>query len=219
VKNNNKTIRYSLRYLTAPSLLLVLYFGIANSYADPIGDANRLLRVTDMGNRFNAMTTQQTQIIIRTYSSIVSMSAQVALPPYLKRTIAACYTEVYAWRKFRAGIAQILVDVLDQKELLLLIDFYSSRSLPPMEIPSFKGVIRKADRIQRLSEDYIYAHTDSCVERDAELIFSYLGNRHRTGELEVTAKINIEERAIHLIQILPRSMSSLLNLVILLFLF
>jgi hypothetical protein len=88
-----------------------------------------------------------------------------------------------------------------------------------MEIPSFKGVIRKADRIQRLSEDYIYAHTDSCVERDAELIFSYLGNRHRTGELEVTAKINIEERAIHLIQILPRSMSSLLNFVILLFLF
>ena len=47
---------------------------------------------------------------------------------------------------------------------------------PPKEIPAFKNVIAKADQIQRLSADYIYAHANSCVDRDAELIFSYLGS-------------------------------------------
>ena len=166
----------SLRHLATICLAAVLCFGITAAYADSISDANRLLRVTDTGDRFESMALQQTRDIIRTYSSIVSMSAEVALPLNLKRTIAACYAEAYAWHKFRPGIAQILVEVLNQKELLLLIDFYSSRSLPPREIPAFKSVIRKADQIQRMSADYIYAHADSCVERDAELIFSYLGN-------------------------------------------
>ena len=169
-----KTTSFFLLHLAAPCLAAVLCSGITAAYADSIYDANRLLRVTDTGDRFESMALQQTRDIIRTYSSIVSMSAEVALPLNLKRTIAACYAEAYAWHKFRPGIAQILVEVLNQKELLLLIDFYSSRSLPPREIPAFKRVIRKADQIQRLSADYIYAHADSCVDRDAELIFSYL---------------------------------------------
>ena len=169
-----KTTSFFLLHLAAPCLAAVLCSGITAAYADSISDANRLLRVTDTGDRFESMALQQTRDIIRTYSSIVSMSAEVALPLNLKRSIAACYAEAYAWHKFRPGIAQILVQVLNQKELLLLIDFYSIRSLSPREIPAFKSVIRKADQLQRLSADYIYDHADSCVDRDAELIFSYL---------------------------------------------
>lgn len=171
-----QTTSFLLRHLAASCLAALLCSGLSTAYADSIYDANRLLRVTDTGDRFESMALRQTRDIIRTYSSIVSMSAEVALPLDLKRTIAACYAEAYAWHKFRPGIAQILVEVLNQKELLLLIDFYSSRSLPPREIPAFKRVIRKADQIQQLSADYIYAHADSCVDRDAELIFSYLGS-------------------------------------------
>ena len=171
-----QTTSFFLRHLPATCLAALLCSGPSAAYADSIYDANRLLRVTDTGDRFESMALQQTRDIIRTYSSIVSMSAEVALPLNLKRTIAACYAEAYAWHKFRPGIAQILVEVLNQKELLLLIDFYSSRSLPPRQIPAFKRVIGKADQIRRMSADYIYAHADSCVERDAELIFSYLGS-------------------------------------------
>ena len=173
----------------------VLCAGISAANADSIDAANRLLRVTDMGDRFESMALQQTRDIIRTYSSIVSMSAEVSLPVYLKRSIADCYAEVYAWDKFRPGIAQILAEVLNRKELLLLIDFYSSRSLPPREIPTFKAVIEKAEQIQLMTTDYIYDHASSCVDRDAELIFSYLdslANYRAPGEAELAAEQSIE---------------------------
>ncbi len=133
-----------------------------------------------MGRQFESMALQQTRDIIRTYSSIVSMSVEISLPQQIKNNIASCYAEVYAWENFQPGIAQILADNLSQKEMRLLIDFYRNLGLPPMEIQNFKGAIAKADQIQLMSSEYIYAHSDSCVERDAELIHSYLANRYLT---------------------------------------
>ena len=124
------------------------------THADTIRDANRLLRVTNLGNQFDLMALDQTRKIIRTYSSIVNMSVALSLP--------------------QTGIVQILAENLSQKELHLLIDFYSNRGLPPMEINTFKNTVSKANEIERISLEYIFEHSDSCVERDAELIGEFL---------------------------------------------
>lgn len=142
--------------------------------ADSLRDANRLLRVTEVGKQFESMALRQTRNIIRTYSSIVSTSVNSSLPPQIKSSIATCYAEAYAWEKFESGIAEILADKFSQKEMWLLIDFYSNRSLPPMEIQSFKNAIAKSAQIEQMSAEYIFANSDGCVERDAELILGYL---------------------------------------------
>jgi hypothetical protein len=142
--------------------------------ADGIRDANRLLRVTNVGKQFDSMAQQQTGNIIRTYSLIVSTSTDTFLPAQIKQSIAACYAEAYAWQKFEAGIAKILADNFSQKEMRLLIDFYRNRSLPPVEIQSFKNAIAKGGLIQKISAQYIFADSDGCVERDARLILDYL---------------------------------------------
>lgn len=150
----------------------------ATVYADNLRDANRLLRVTNLGNRFELTALDQTRKIIRTYTSIVNMNASVALPQRIKNSIAECYAEVYQWDHFKPGIAQIIADNLSQKEILLLIDFYSDRGLPPMEIETFKNTIAKADLIESSSIDYIFDNSGSCVEKDAALISEFLGTRN-----------------------------------------
>lgn len=155
------------------------------AHADAVRDANRLLRVTNLGNRFDSMALDQTRKIIRTYSSIVNMSAALNLPQTIKNSIAACYEEVYSWDKFEPGIVQILAENLSQKELRLLIDFYSNRGLPPMEIDTFKNTVSKATEIERISIEYIFDHSGSCVVRDAELIGDFLAEQRlvsRIGE-------------------------------------
>lgn len=158
--------------------LLLAFPGVftESARADSLRDANRLLRVTDIGKQFESMALRQTRNIIRTYSSIVSMSADSSLPPQIKNSIAACYAEAYAWEKFESGIAKILADKFSQKEMRLLIDFYSNRGLPPMEIQSFKNAIAKSIQIEQMSAEYIFANSDGCVERDAELILAYLNS-------------------------------------------
>ena len=133
-----------------------------------------------MGKRFESTTLLQTRNIIRTYSIIVSRSADSSLPQQIKRAIAACYAEAYAWEKFEPGIAKILADKFSQKEMRLLIDFNSSRSLPPREIQNFKDAIAKGTQIERLSADYIFANSNGCVEHDAELILAYLNSNSPT---------------------------------------
>ena len=64
----------------------------------------------------------------------------------------------------------------------LLIDFYQDRGLPPMEIQAFKDIIKKADNIEQLSAEYIYTNSDSCVEKDVELIIAYLTGRRTISE-------------------------------------
>ena len=157
--------------------LLACLFTVTTVRADVVDDADRLLRLSNAGTRFEATAMRQTRDILRTYSSIVSRSGEPALPDYIQDNIAACYAEVYAWEKFESGIARILADNLTHKQILLLIDFYQGLGLPPAEIQTFKDTIAKAPVIQRLSTDYIFTHTASCVDRDAVLIINFLGSQ------------------------------------------
>jgi len=149
------------------------------AYADAIQDANRLLQVTDAGKQFNSTALEQTQNILRTYSSIVSMWAETKLPQQVKLSIAACYEEAYAWENFESGIAGILAQNLTVKEMRLLIDFNRNLGLPPNQIPTFKTAIAKSRKIQQMTAEYIYANSDGCVDRDAELILGYLYDQRR----------------------------------------
>ena len=162
--------------LTKLILISCLFVIFQTAQADAVRDASRLLRVTELGELFDAIAQQQTRDIIRTYSSIVSTTVEVTLPTQVKQNIAACYAEVYAWEKFESGIAQILAENLSEKELRLLIDFYQNRGLPPMEIKTFKDTIAKADRILQISAQYILENSSSCVDRDAELILGYISS-------------------------------------------
>jgi len=160
-------------------VFITVIFGLQSSvsYGDSVRDANRLIRVTNLGNRFEDMALDQTRKIIRTYTSIVNMNASVALPQSVKNSIAECYAEVYEWDNFKPGIAQIIADNLSEKEILLLIDFYSNRGLPPMEIETFKNAIAKADSIEQSSIDYIFNNSGSCVVKDAEIIYDFLATQ------------------------------------------
>ncbi len=144
--------------------------------ADEIRDANRLLRASNVASQFETRTQQQTRKIIRTYSSIVAMSADIELPQWLKKDIAACYEQAFAWENFEEGIAQILQENFSADEMQLLTDFYRSEGLPPAEIENFKAAIAKGNLIQQLSSDYIYAHTDGCAEHDIDLILGFLAD-------------------------------------------
>ena len=144
--------------------------------ADEIRDANRLLRASNVANHFETRTLQQTRKIIRTYSSIVAMSADVELPQWIKREIAACYAQTFAWENFVDGIAQIFLDNFSAQEMQLLTDFYRSEGLPPTEIENFKAAIAKGKLIQQLSAEFITAHTDGCAEHDVKLILGFLEN-------------------------------------------
>lgn len=141
-----------------------------------VAAASRLLRVTEMGRKFDSIATQQSRDIVRTYASIVSMSADVELPAHIRQSIRSCYSEVYAWKNFVGGIAEVFAAHLSDKELGLLIDFYQNRGLPPMEIPTFKQIISKANKIEQGSLDYIYGNSEGCLERDVEIIMGYLAS-------------------------------------------
>jgi len=155
--------------------------------ADAQREAGRLLRATNLGNKFQSVAQEQARIIIRTYTSIVSTSVEINLPIYLTQNIAACYSRSYSWNNFEAGIVNILADQLTEKEMRLLIDFYQDRGLPPMEIQAFKDIIKKADNIEQLSAEYIYTNSDSCVEKDVELIIAYLAGRRTISEAFTSA--------------------------------
>jgi hypothetical protein len=160
----------------AAAFALLVSFAAQSASADAVVDASRLLRVTSLGQQFESVAQRQTREILRTYSSIVSMTLDVSLPPLLKQTIAECYAEVYAWENFESGIALILAENLSQKEIRLLIDFYRDLGLPPMEIQTFKGTIAKADQIMQMSSEYILSNSVGCVDRDTKLILNYLAS-------------------------------------------
>ena len=95
------------------SLLSFLFLTSAVAAAE-IRDANRLLRASNVASQFESITVLQTQNIIRTYSSIMAISADVELPQWIKQEIAACYEQAFAWEKFEDGIAQILLVLLNE---------------------------------------------------------------------------------------------------------
>ncbi len=160
--------------ITKTTVALLFFYCTLAAQADNLREANRLLRVTDIGERFEARAAQQANDIIRTYNSIISMAIDVSLPIRIRRSIAKCYAEVYAWENFQAGVAIILSESLSQKELELLVDFYSHRGLPPTEIDTFKELIEKAEVIERALNNYLYSAANSCVEQDAAIILDYL---------------------------------------------
>jgi hypothetical protein len=157
------------------SLLSFLFLTSAAAAAE-IRDANRLLRASNVASQFESITVLQTQNIIRTYSSIMAISADVELPQWIKQEIAACYEQAFAWEKFEDGIAQILLDNFSKDEMTLLTDFYRSKGLPPTEIPNFKVAIAKGEMIQQLTADYIFANSDGCAEHDIDLILGFLAD-------------------------------------------
>ncbi len=142
--------------------------------ADNLSDAHRLLRITDMGEKFKHTTQSQTADIVRTYSSIVVMTTDVTLPESIKRQIANCYYQTYTWEKFEPGIARIFADTLSQTELRILIDFFSDRSIPPAYIELFKNLRDKSGTIERLSIDYIVDHSEGCDKQNVSLILAFL---------------------------------------------
>lgn len=156
--------------------LLGFLFLASSVGAAEIRDANRLLRASNVANHFESMTLLQTRNIIRTYSSIVAMSADVELPQWLKKDIAACYEQAFAWENFEDGIARILLDNFSADELSLLTHFYRSEGLSPTEITNFKATIAKGEMIQQLTADYIFSNSDGCAEHDIDLILGFLAD-------------------------------------------
>ena len=169
------------------SLLSLLFLTSAAGAAE-IRDANRLLRASNVASHFESMTLLQARNIIRTYSSIVAMSAEVELPQWIKREIASCYEQTFAWEKFKDGIAQILLDNFSGDEMSLLTDFYRSEGLPPTEITNFKAAIAKGEIIQQLTADYIFANSDGCAEHDINLILSFLADPQLKPENSLAAE-------------------------------
>ena len=158
-------------------LALLSFLAVSTSVnAAEIRDANRLLRASNVAKQFDAMTLLQTRKIIRTYTSIVAMSADVELPQWIKQEIAACYKRSFVWDKFEKGIAQIFLENFSGEEIELLTDFYQSEGLPPTEIANFKIAIAKGEMIQQLSADYISANSDGCAQHDTDLILGFLAD-------------------------------------------
>ncbi len=156
--------------------LLSLFFLTSTVGAAEIRDANRLLRVSNVASQFESRTQLQTRNIIRTYSSIVAMSADVKLPEWIKREIADCYEQAFAWENFEDGIAQILLDNFSEDEMTLLTNFHRSEGLPPTEIKNFKAAVAKGKVIQQLTAEYIFDNSDGCAEHDIDLILGFLAD-------------------------------------------
>ena len=140
-------------------------------------DVNHLLELTNLGSQFEYIAHEQSQNIIRTYSSIVNMSKSLTLPQEIKQRIQKCYSKVYSWEKFSKGITKILAESFTQREINILIDFYSNLGLPPKDITNFKALIKKAERIEKVSIQYIYNNSESCVREDSRLINNFVNSR------------------------------------------
>ena len=157
-------------------LSTLLGFTAQHSEADAIADAELLLRVSDTARHFQFAADKQTSDLLRVYSSIVAMSADVDLPAHVTAAIQQCYAHTYAWDNFSQGIAEILAQHLSTRELRLLTDFYRSRGLSPMDIDSFKVVISKAPGIEEQTAEYIFLSSSACVDKAASIISRYVNS-------------------------------------------
>jgi hypothetical protein len=85
-----------------------------------------------------------------------------------------------------SGVAsqQIIAEHLSPQQIQLLIDFYRNRGLPPSQIDTFKATIAKAELIEAISADYIFSNSPGCVQRDAQLINSFLDSQNLPSLLD-----------------------------------
>lgn len=150
---------------------------------DALADAERLLRVSEAGSRFESRAQQQASALIYQYTVIVNRNTDYRLPGQLQDRIAACYDQAYRWENFSAGIARILADNFSREELQLLIDFHRNLGLPPNKISLFEATVAKAGRLSELSASYIFNAGHSCVDQDVELILEHL----EANAIELTA--------------------------------
>lgn len=172
--------------LTTNEILRVICLGallltILPAEADALKSAHRLLAVGSVRKQFETQTELQARAILRHYDSILATSTTLVLPATIKSAIIDCYERVYAWDNFEPGIAQIFAHNLSEKELELLIDFYSNLGLAPGDIENFRTIIAKANSIQAQSLDYLFVNSASCVETDAELILDYVATQRAAG--------------------------------------
>jgi len=158
------------------ALLLVTITAVVNAGAEanPVADARRLLEASNLAHHYRVMTERQTRAIIRSYEVIISRRAEASLPARLRRDIAACYARVYNWEIFQPGLTELIASKLSSHQMRLLTDFYNSRGLPPAEIDNFKTVIAMAGEIEAAAANFMFNHSEGCVERDARLILAFL---------------------------------------------
>ncbi len=159
------------RPLAMVALLVLCSPGVS---ADPVRDAERLLRVADAQAKFEYRAQRQAQRIIHNYIVIVSRNTDYRLPVPVRQQIAACYSQAYRWENFAAGIARILADNLSGEELEVLIDFHRNLGLPPNKIQVFKDTVAKVGLIHEQSADYIFSSSPGCVDQDVEVILRHL---------------------------------------------
>ncbi len=172
----------------AATIILFILLGLSAqpSLADAIADAERLLRVSETERHFQFAAHKQTSDLLRVYSSIVAMSANVKLPSHITREIEYCYHDAYAWDRFSTGIAEILAQHFSSKELQLLTDFYRNRGLSPLDIESFKQAISKAPGIEEQTAAYMFGRSHGCVEQASQLINKYIDSHSDNVQAHVT---------------------------------
>jgi len=171
------------------AVLSVAFYNPAIAYADsseevtaaPVAQtpahllaAERLLRVANVGEQFESLAQQQAREIIYNYSVIINRNIDYQLPVYLERRIAACYREAYQWKFFEDGIAHIIARNFNAEELELLTNFHRNLGMPPGKINLFRNTISKAHVVQQASIDYIFEHSEGCVDQGTELIIQHL---------------------------------------------
>ncbi|MDA0687914.1 MAG: hypothetical protein O2948_04640 [Proteobacteria bacterium] len=163
-------------------LSTLLGLGAQLSQADAIADAERLLRVSETERHFQFAARKQTSDLLRVYSGIVAMSANVELPRHITQEIESCYMQAYAWDRFAGGIAEILAQHFTSKELQLLTDFYRNRGLSPQDIESFKQAITKARGIEEQTALFMFNSSNGCVEQASRVITGYVDSLSSTAD-------------------------------------
>ena len=173
--------------------LLALLAACSSAHAEVIDDARHLLLISNTADHYQSIADRQVRDIIRTYTSIVAMSADVNLPRAVTTDIASCYAKVYAWENFESGFAEILVQQLSLHEILLLIDLYKNLGHPPSEIETFKGVVSKASLIAEISADYIFSNSGNCIEHSAAAIRRFLNDFSHAAAIQSSASSKLAE--------------------------
>ena len=144
--------------------------------ADKLDDARKLLKTTEIDEKFNLAAQSQTGDIIRTYASIVAMTTNVELTDSIKQQIISCYEQTYTWENFESGFVRIFAETFSELELNLLIDFFSDKSVSPTNIAQFKNLRDKAEIIEQETIEFMFTNSIGCDSRNVELIQAFVAN-------------------------------------------
>lgn len=158
------------------SVLIIPSLGCSTLFADKLDDAQKLLQITELDEKFELTAQSQAKDIVRTYASIVATTTEVELSETVKRQIASCYAQTYTWENFESGFVEIFAQTFSQLELNLLIDFFSDKSVSPSNIEQFKNLREKASIIERETIKFMFANSDGCDSYNVDLIQAFIDN-------------------------------------------